>query len=506
MGSCTSLARFRAELQLSEEAGALAATSIPGVASAQTLETHISVVFLVGSLAFKLKKAVNLGFLDWTSLRARELACNREVELNRRLAPDVYLGVADVLGPEGATLDHLVMMRRMPDARRLSTLATAGAPLASEVREVARQLATLHAVADRSGTVAKAGEPGHLLDLWDDNVAALRRFGHGVLDPAEIDEVELRARRYIAGRHPLLQSRVDAGLIRDGHGDLQADDIFLLPDGPRLLDCLEFDDQLRYSDVLSDAAFLAMDLERLGRLDLARDFLGAYREFTAENHPATLENHYIAYRAQVRAKVNCIRVTQGDAGAAAAAKALHRISLEHLRTGSVKLVLVGGAPGTGKSTLAALLGSRRGWTVLRSDAVRQEVLVEVADPVDRYSARARDMVYAETLSRAERLLVMGESVILDATWAQGHWRRAAADVAARTTSGLFQLRCEAPPEVARHRAAARQMSGADASEAGPQEADLVLRRFAAWPDAITVSTEGDPGDAIRAVDVGIERG
>jgi len=459
------------------------------------------VVFLVGSLAFKLKKPVDLGFLDWTSRPARELACAREVELNRRLAPDVYLGVADVMGPDGAPLDHLVMMRRMPEARRLSTLATTGAPLVNEVRAVAKQLAALHASADMSGSIAEAGDPGRLLHLWEDNLAALRQFGRGVIDPAEIDEVERRAHRYIAGRHALLQRRVDAGLIRDGHGDLQADDIFLLKDGPRLLDCLEFDDRLRHGDVLSDAAFLAMDLERLGRPDLARDFLGAYREFTAENHPATLEHHYIAYRAQVRSKVKCIRVAQGDAGDGGAAQALHRLALEHLRTGSVRLVLVGGAPGTGKSTLADLLGERRDWTVLRSDAVRREVLAEAADPQARYSARARDLVYAETLSRAERLLVMGESVVLDATWAEGRWRAAAADVAARTTSEFFQFRCDTRPEVARQRAAARRLSGADVSEAGPREADLVRRHFAAWPDAVTLLTEGTPAEALEDVDL-----
>ena len=481
----------------SPEAGALPAQSIPGAASAQTLETHISVVFLVGSLAFKLKKPVDLGFLDWTSRSARELACAREVELNRRLAPDVYLGVADVMAPDGAPLDHLVMMRRMPEARRLSTLASGGGSLGAEVREVARRLAAFHAGADKSASIDEAGDPERLLLLWEDNFAALRRFSHEVIDPGEMEEIELHTRRYIAGRHPLLQRRVDAGLIRDGHGDLQADDIFLLEDGPRLLDCLEFDDRLRHGDVLSDAAFLAMDLERLGRPDLAREFLAAYQGFAAESHPASLQHHYVAYRAHVRAKVRCIRATQGDANASKEAQALHRLSLEHLRSGSVKLVAIGGAPGTGKSTLAGLLGEQRGWTVLRSDAIRRDVLAHVVDRQERYSPRAKDLVYAETLSRAERLLVMGESVVLDATWGEGRWRAEAAEVAARTTSDFQQFRCEVRPRIAKERAARRRASGVDISEAGPREADLVRRRFAAWPEAITVETKGTPREALR---------
>lgn len=455
---------------------------------------------MVGSLAFKLKKPVDLGFLDWTSRAARQRACAREVELNRRLAPDVYLGVADVLAPGGEPLDHLVMMRRMPDDRRLSTLLTGGASLSSEIRDVARLLAAFHSGAATSASISEAGDPQRLLQLWDENLAVLRRLGHGVIDPSAMDEVELRAHRYIAGRHLLLRRRVDAGLVRDGHGDLQADDIFLLQDGPRLLDCLDFDDRLRHGDVLSDAVFLAMDLERLGRPDLALEFLEAYREFSAESHPGSLQDHYIAYRAQVRAKVSCIRMAQGDTGARAGAEALHRLSVGHLRAGSVRLVLVGGAPGTGKSTLAGLLGERRGWTVLRSDEIRHDVLAQVGDARDRYSAHARDLVYTEALARAEHLLAMGESVVLDATWAQARWRAAAADVAARTTSDLYQLRCDVRPDVARQRAEARRLSGADLSEAGAAEVDLVRGHFSAWPDAVTVGTEGTPAEALREVD------
>ncbi|HEV1997101.1 MAG TPA: phosphotransferase, partial [Candidatus Dormibacteraeota bacterium] len=350
-------------------AGMLPAQSTDGALSPQMLEAHSSVVFLIGALAFKLKKPVDLGFLDWTSRPARQLACAREVELNRRLAPDVYLGVADVTAPDGALLDHLVMMRRLPADRTLSTLAAAGADLHSEIREVARGLAVFHAVADRSPTISEAGTPGRLLQLWDDSFAALRQSGLDVIDSTEVDKVEQLVHRYIAGRHPMLDSRIDAGLIRDGHGDLQADDVFLLPDGPRLLDCLEFDDRLRHGDVLSDAAFLAMDLERLGRPDLADEFLEAYCQFTAETHPATLQDHYIAFRAHIRAKVKCISAAQGDRDAAGVAQGLHRLSLQHLRRGSVRLVLIGGGPAAGKSTLAGLLGQARGWTVLGSDEV-----------------------------------------------------------------------------------------------------------------------------------------
>lgn len=461
------------------------------------LETHSSVIFLIGALAFKLKKPVDLGFLDWTSRPARQLACSREVELNRRLAPDVYLGVADVRAPDGSPLDHLVMMRRMPADRMLSTLAAGGAALHPEIREVAQKLAEFHASAETSKTIRSAGAPGRMLQLWDDNFRSLRQSGPDVIDSAEIDEAEGHVHRYFAGRAPMLHQRVEVGLIRDGHGDLQADDVFLLPDGPRLLDCLDFDDRLRHGDVLSDAAFLAMDLERLGRKDLAAEFLHAYCNVAAETHPATLLDLYIAYRAQVRAKVKCISAAQGDPEAAGEAQILHRLSLQHLRAASVRLVVVGGAPATGKSTLARLLGNQRGWMVLSSDEVRRELLGDSADQAGRYSARAKDQVYAAILSRAELLLGMGESVVVDATWAQPRWRAAAADVAKRTTSEFHQFRCDVAPDVARQRATARRASGEGASQAGPQEADLVRAQFAAWSEAVTLQTAAVAGQTLQ---------
>src|SRR5690606_13545776 len=166
--------------------------------------------------------------------------------------------------------------------------------------------------------------------------------------------------------------RVAAGRACDGHGDLLADDVFCLDDGPQVLDCLEFDDALRYEDVLADVAFMAMDLERLGRADLAEHFLDAYRRAAGEDWPASLAHHHIAYRAQVRAKVTAIRAQQGDAGSVDAARALLKLCFDHLEAGRVRLILVGGAPGTGKSTLAAGLAASLGATVLRSDVIRKE--------------------------------------------------------------------------------------------------------------------------------------
>ena len=178
---------------------------------------------------------------------------------------------------------------------------------------------------------------------------------------------------YIAGRRGLLTRRIAEGWVRDGHGDLLAEDVFCLDDGPRFLDCLAFDDRLRHADVLADAAFLAMDIEAHGAEGLGRLMLEAWSRALGETHPASLADHYVAYRAHVRAKVACLRHLQGDPEAAHEARRLHELCLRHLEQARVRLVLVGGAPGTGQSTVAAALGERTGWHVLRSDVVRARV-------------------------------------------------------------------------------------------------------------------------------------
>ena len=288
-----------------------------GESFAAVAETHSAVVFFAGDRAYKLKKPVDLGFLDFTSQRARSVACRRETELNRRFAPDVYLGVAEIRDPDGRVCDHLVVMRRMPAGRRLSALVKARAPVDGALRQVAQVLAAWHAAAPRSPQIAAQGGQDALTARWQANIAKARATCGHLLQDAGLDEIERLAGRFTAGRAPLFAERIRAGRVVDGHGDLLADDIFCLDDGVRILDCLEFDDRLRWLDGLDDASFLAMDLERLGAPDLARRFTSWYAEYSGDPAPASLRHHYVAYRAFVRAKVACLRARAGDGQAAA---------------------------------------------------------------------------------------------------------------------------------------------------------------------------------------------
>ena len=464
----------------------------------------MSWVFFVGDHAYKLKKPVRTAFLDFSTVEARRLDCEREVELNRRLAPDVYEGVATVTGPDGRVCDHLVVMRRMPDDRRLAALAVAGEPggrLRRCLFDVARRLAEFHAGAARSAEIDAAGSQAAIAARWLANTAELQPFGDAVVDAAMVDEVDGLAARYVAGRGPLFEQRIAAGRVVDGHGDLLADDVFCLDDGPRILDCLEFDDGLRWGDGLADAAFLAMDLERLGRPDLATVFLAAYKGASGDSWPTSLADHHVAYRAQVRSKVACLRAEQGE-DTAGQARTLLAIARDHLRRSAVRIVLVGGLPGTGKSTVAAGLGHHLGWPVLRSDVVRKELAGmpgQPAEPAYRqglYDAASTERTYRELVARAAALTSSGRSVVLDASWTDEAHRELARAMAAGTATDVFELRCVAPASVAAGRIERRHRCTDDPSDATPAIARAMSNDAEPWPRAAVVDTSGSLDEAL----------
>ncbi|RZU53537.1 hypothetical protein EV385_5466 [Krasilnikovia cinnamomea] len=474
-------------------------------AFAAAIETHAAVVYLAGDRAFKLKKPVDLGFLDFRERAVRESVCHREVELNRRLAPDVYLGVADVHGPDGSVCDHLVVMRRMPTDRRLTTLLAAQAPVDEALRRLARMLAAFHARAHRGPEVDAEGGRDALRGRWDATFAQLHQFYGSVLPEATAATVERLTHDFLAGRGPLFADRVAAGRIVDGHADLLANDIFCLDDGPRVLDCIEFDDRLRYVDGLDDAAFLAMDLERLGAPRLGAAFLDWYAEFTADPAPASLRHHYVAYRAYVRAKIACLRHAQGDAAAAGEATLHAELAMRHLSTGAVRLVLVGGAPGTGKSTLAGRLADRLGAVVLTSDRVRKELAGVASGQLSAapyregiYTAQWTQRTYDELFRRAGRLLDHGETVLLDASFTDAAQRSGARDVATATHSMLTELRCTATPATVAQRIAGRTGDPQEVSDADAMIAAVLAAEADPWPQARTIATDTTPEASMNA--------
>lgn len=473
---------------------------------AEVRETHSGLVLLTGDRAYKVKKPVNLGFLDFTSCSARKEAIHRELALNRRLTPDVYLGVAEVVDDTGEPCDYLLVMRRMPDARRLSTLLTQGADVLGDLRWLARVLATFHASAPTGPGIDASGRSSALHDRWVDNFAGLRALSPRKVSPDQLHELEVLALDYVTGCAPLLQARIEAGLIRDGHGDLLADDIFCLSDGPRVLDCLDFDETLRFMDVLDDVSCLAMDLERLGRVDLAEAFLQWYAQFSGTPLPEGLKHHYIAYRAVMRAKVTALRErAEGTDQAANEVAALCAIGKAHLRAGRRRLILVGGAPASGKTTLATALTDPLGAPVLSSDRVRKESAgispqTPAGAPFEQglYTTDLTNRTYASLQSRAQALLGLGESVIVDASFTKARHREPFRQLAATARADLVELRCVVAPPIAHQRRRRRAAHPDRYTDADEHIAERLAAAAEPWPQAHEINTS-TPDAALTAL-------
>lgn len=486
------------------------AAAAPGDVLAPLLvETHTGLVVMVGAVAYKSKKAVVTDFLDFSTPARREAACAREVELNRRLAPASYLGVGHFTGPQGDEPEPVIVMRRHPDDRRLATMVRRGDDeVPGQLAAIADVLARFHTTAIRGPQIDRQARPDAVAARWRENLDELDRYAAGPvpeLDSGRVALIRRLAGELMAGRDALFERRIAETRIVDGHADLLADDIFCLADGPALLDCLEFDDRLRYVDVIDDAAFLAMDLEFLGRADLAGSFLARYRQLTGDDAPPALVHSYIAYRAVVRAKVECVRVTQGHPDSAADADRHLQIAVGHLRRGAVRLALVGGGPGTGKTTLARALADRCAARVISTDDVRADLAErgEIAgEPgtfgAGRYSTENTDTVYAEVLRRARAMLAEGHSVVLDGTWRAARHREAARQAAAETSSALAELVCVAPLSASVERIRTR---AAGTSEVTPDIAVAMAGRDsgpADWPDAHPIDTTRDRAESVAA--------
>jgi aminoglycoside phosphotransferase family enzyme/predicted kinase len=445
------------------------------------VQTHISHVFLAGPYVYKLKKAVVFPFLDFGTAARRRQFCDEEVRLNRRLAPEVYLGVLPVtreaggrlaLGGAGPAVDHVVWMRRLPDDRSLARLAPAGAVDDATMDALATRLAAFHASVESSPAVAAHADPERLLAHWRENLEAAGDV------PAEDREVLADfGEAWLREHAELLRDRQRAGRIRDGHGDLRADHVYFLdtalpalPDAPavpagvHVLDAIEFSAAYRANDVASEVAFLAMDLEARDCARLAARFVDAYVRAAGDPGVRALLPFYVSYRACVRGKVDALQSGEPEvapeARAAAAARSRRHFALAlrwAWRAAGPAVVACCGLSGTGKSTVAAALAATTGFTLVSTDALRPRAPADAGRrwASGRYSAAAREAVYVRLAAAADAALASGEGVVADATFMRAVDRRRLADVAARHGVPVCFVECRADEAVVRTRLDAR---------------------------------------------------
>ncbi|OBG22048.1 hypothetical protein A5765_20960 [Mycolicibacterium celeriflavum] len=447
-----------------------ASSTATGNLDAQVRETHTGLVVLIGDRAFKVEKPVATDFLDFSTPERRREACAHEVILNRRLSPDSYFGVGHFTDPVTGGAEPVIVMRRYPDSSRLASLIRSGRPVHDHLDAIAERLADFHRDTPRGAAIDACGEASAIAKRWQDNLDELDRYVGSVIGADPVRDVRRLADQFIAARAPLLAQRIADRRIVDGHADLLTDDIFCLADHLAILDCLEFDDKLRYVDAIDDAAFLAMDLEFLGREDLGDFFLDAYSGQAADPAPKALRDFYIAYRAVVRAKVDCVRVMQGHLEASADARRHIDIALKHLRSGTVRLIVVGGGPGTGKSTLARALAEPLDAEVISTDDVRRQMLETgaIAGTAGAFNAGLYTpanvaAVYDEVLQRADAALRSGRSVILDGTWRDPGQRERARLIAEHLNCPVVELTCSAPLDEAVARVESRPITTSDAT-------------------------------------------
>lgn len=462
-------------------------------------ETHTGVVNLVGSRAYKSKKPYRTAFLDFSTVDLREEAIARELRLNRRLASDCYLGIAHLSDPAGGPDEPILVMRRMPEESRLSTMIGNGESVGAPITALARLMAEFHRSADRGPHIDLEATVAALRKRWQANLEEIAALCGENRKPDILNKIERLALQYLSGRESLFDRRIVERHIVDGHGDLIADDIFCFPDGPRALDCLDFADSLRFVDAIDDVAFLAMDLEYSGHPELATSFLTQYSEFAGDPAPRSLIDHYIAYRAVVRAKVDYIRLEQGDNESLHTAERHLRLALDHLERGTVRLCVVGGLPGTGKSTIATALAKECGATVISSDRTRRELqssgaLVGATGRFRSglYAPAATALVYRQMLVRAQGLLETGQSVVLDASWNDAGERASAGDIAVVANAAFVEICCATDTATSSRRITDRV--GGD-SDATPEIAAAMS--MSPWASAYVLDTTTTVDASVR---------
>lgn len=456
-------------------------------------ETHISWVLLAGEFAYKLKKPVDLGFLDFRSLDARRVACEEEVRLNRRLAPQLYLGVVPItgndefprVGGDGPVLDYAVAMRRFDRGNELARLARRGLIAPRHIDGLARTLARFHASAAVASIDAPLGTPDVVLAHCLENFRQVAGSAGAPGDDAAADptratrlqRLEAWTRTEHARLAPMMESRRSRGFVRECHGDLHLANLVLIDDTVVAFDGIEFSAALRWTDVAADLAFVVMDLRRFGLKGLAQRLLDAWLEITGDFEAITLMPFLLVYRAMVRAKVASLRAAQAAGPAQRRAcrdEAAAYIALAERCRSTMSPVLLAtcGVSGSGKSGLASRLLEAGDWIRLRSDVERKRL--RGLEPTQRstdghgdsiYSHRTTRATYARLARLASDLLAAGVPVIVDAACLLRSQRATLRAVAAARRVPFGILAVQAPRDLLERRIRERACAGSDPSEA-----------------------------------------
>lgn len=458
--------------------------SDPGVIELR--QSHVSYLLFTPEFVYKIKKPVNFGFLDFTTLDKRRFYCEEEVRLNRRLAPNAYIGVVGItekegryaMGGQGEPVEYAVKMRRLPEERSLKVMLEAGIVTEELIRRVSLVLASFHKNAATDEHISGFGSLEVIGGNTGENFSQTEPFIGKTISQGLFLKIKEYTESFLKSNSGLFEKRVAEGFVRDCHGDIHSEHVFT-SDGIEIIDCIEFNERFRFSDIVADEAFLSMDLDYHNRKDLSEALDLAYFAESGDREGARLLNFYKCYRAFVRGKVEGFKAFEEEVEEAgrgdALLSALYHFYLSGLyASGRVQpmLLIVCGLPGTGKSTLAKAVAERTGFVHLASDVVRKELAgLKPGDARPEsygegiYSEHFTERTYAELARRAEELLKRGRSVILDATFSKRRYLKKVLDAADRAGSNARIIECSASNATVRARLEERRWAEGSVSDA-----------------------------------------
>ncbi len=468
------------------------------------LHTHISDIFLAGEYAYKIKKPVDFGFLDFTTPEKRLRACRDEVRLNSRLAPQIYLGVVPIYLSGGGyhvgdmtqtiysrVVDYAVWMTRMPEDGMLDRVAAAGGLRREHMLDIAHQMAQFHATAERNADIDRFGGMQGIRNHVRQNFGQTKRFIDYSITRTQFEYLKDYMEGYMRTHDLLFSARVSASRVVDGHGDLHLRNMCLYREKVIIFDCIEFNPQLRACDVIGDIAFLTMDLDARHLPGLGNNFLNAYLEETGDYAGLGMLDFYQSYRAYVRGKVASFLLLDASneterANAMREAKGYFDLAQSYLSGGTGGLLITCGPSASGKTTVASQIAETMRGIAVRSDAVRKQ-LAGVAlqqtnsTPYQRgiYSVEMTKRTYRSLLDKARAIIDSGRWAILDATFAQRAQRLEAEALAHSLGTGFGIIYCTASRSELANRLDKRSRLHLDISDATQEVLDEQLRRFEA---------------------------
>jgi aminoglycoside phosphotransferase family enzyme/predicted kinase len=450
----------------------------------QVIETHISWVVLTGPFAYKIKKPVNFGFLDFTELSAREHFCQEELRLNQRLTQGLYLEVVPIsgsadapqLGGNGPAIEYALKMRQFPQSQLLSDVQARGELSTAHIDALAKQIADFHGSTPAVAASHALCTPEAIVAPMRQNFEQIRPLLSDAADLQQLEALEAWIEATYMRLKPLLEKRAANGSIRECHGDIHLGNATLLDDQVVLFDCIEFNEPFRLIDIALDAAFLAMDLEDRGLKAHAWRFVNAWLEHTGDYQALELLNLYKAHRALVRAKVALFSLAhQTDAVQKAVTLRQYRnyanLAESYSAIPSSFLAITHGVSAVGKSHVAMRLVEALGAIRLRSDVERKRLFGEQKDAnlgklsAGIYTQDASVATYQRLHQLAEAALRAGFPVVIDATYLKRTQREAASQVAETCGAPFLILECSAPDEVIASWLEQRNAAGSDPSDA-----------------------------------------